>query len=569
MYPWFPSAWDQGGQIPFSQFTPTAGLYDSSDPDTIDRQVGQATEAGLEAFIASWWGPGHHTDTAIEAVLDQIPQSSNPGFRIAIYYEEEGQSDPSATAIKNDLDYLQDLFDKPAYLRVDGKPVVFVWADGDGAGMASRWKAAKDLFGGNVHIVLKVFSGWEDVADQPDSWHQYGPANNYSEHLPHSAVASPGFWHANEASPRLARDSARFRNDVQSMVASGAFWQLITTWNEWGEGTAVEPADEFGTTYLDILIDEVGAITPPPPPPPPPPPDGSIVFAAGGDFGATSRTDATFASMATSGAEFLLALGDLAYDDRTETGWCNYVKGYLGATFPVELIVGNHEDDDRVDGYIGNFAACLPDRMGSVGTYAAEYYFDVEGLARFIMIGAGNDVEGEKYDYELGNSHYQWLADTIDAARAQAIPWVIVGMHKPCITAGNKSCEIGTDLYDLLLDKKVDLILHGHDHDYQRSKQLTCATPNNYRSECVADDGADDTYTRGAGSVFIVNGNTGGGGFTDIDTGDSEIGYLAAWLGNNSPAAGHGYTLFTVSTNQLQAQFVGSTTTYSDTFTIK
>jgi hypothetical protein len=111
------------------------------------------------------------------------------------------------------------------------------------------------LYRGDVHVVLKVFSGFRDVADQPDSWHQYGPSTAYSEHLPHSAVVSPGFWHAKEASPRLGRDSVRFRNDVAAMEASGAFWQLVTTWNEWGEGTSVEPAAEFGSTYLGILAD--------------------------------------------------------------------------------------------------------------------------------------------------------------------------------------------------------------------------------------------------------------------------------------------------------------------------
>ena len=139
MYPWFPNAWDQGGKVPFTQFTPAAGMYDSADAGTIDRQVSQASGAGLEAFINSWWGQGHHTDAATMAVLNRIPQSPNPDFRVAIYYEEEGQSDPSANTIKNDLEYLERFFDKPSYLRIDGKPVVFVWADGsDGAGMAAR-----------------------------------------------------------------------------------------------------------------------------------------------------------------------------------------------------------------------------------------------------------------------------------------------------------------------------------------------------------------------------------------------------------------------------------------------
>ncbi len=264
LYPWFPQAWDQGGMYPFTRFTPSWGLYDSSDPAIIDRQVAGATNAGLEAFIASWWGPGHHTDSATMAILNRIPSSPNPDFRVAVYYEEEGQSDPSVGAILNDLDYLKGLFDQSAYLRVDGKPVVFVWADGsDGPGMAARWADVEDRFGGDVYIVLKVYPGFADDPNQPDSWHQYGPAVAYSQHLPWSAVVSPGFWHANEDAPRLSRSPSRFLDDAQKMVNSGAFWQLVTSWNEWGEGTAVEPASEFGTTYLDLLsVALLGSVPP-------------------------------------------------------------------------------------------------------------------------------------------------------------------------------------------------------------------------------------------------------------------------------------------------------------------
>ncbi len=296
---------------------------------------------------------------------------------------------------------------------------------------------------------------------------------------------------------------------------------------------------------------------------------GGVTFAAGGDFGATSLTDATFTSMAASDAEFLLALGDLSYSNLTESQWCDYVKGYLGTEFPVELLVGNHEDDDRVNGYIGNFAACLPDRMSSTGTYAAEYYFDVDKLARIIMIGADNQVDGESYDYGVGSSHYQWLEATIDDARAKGIEWVIVGMHKPCVTAGVKGCEVGSDVYDLLLDKKVDLILHGHEHNYQRSKQITCATPGTFRTECVVDDGSDNIYTKGAGSVFVIVGNAGGNDMYSINASDPELGYLATWLGANSPDAGRGYALLTMTPEALQVTFVGSTTSYSDSFAIE
>jgi hypothetical protein len=56
----------------------------------------------------------------------------------------------------------------------------------------------------------------------------------------------------------LTRDVCRWAQNVQAMVASGEPLQLITTFNEWGEGTAVEPAREWITSsgfgaYLDLL----------------------------------------------------------------------------------------------------------------------------------------------------------------------------------------------------------------------------------------------------------------------------------------------------------------------------
>jgi hypothetical protein len=42
-------------------------------------------------------------------------------------------------------------------------------------------------------------------------------------------------------------------------------WRLVTTFNEWGEGTAVEASTSWGTAYLDALANAA----PPPPKQPP------------------------------------------------------------------------------------------------------------------------------------------------------------------------------------------------------------------------------------------------------------------------------------------------------------
>src|SRR2546429_9428134 len=104
----------------------------------------------------------------------------------------------------------------------------------------------------------------------------------------------------------------------------------------------------------------------------------SFSFTAGGDIGGNSNSSNTLDLIAQSGSQFHLALGDLSYSEITpESAWCSYVQSHVGSTFPFELISGNHEDGgEGQDGLIDNFAQCLPDRLGAVGTYGKEYSFD-------------------------------------------------------------------------------------------------------------------------------------------------------------------------------------------------
>src|SRR5918998_1587490 len=198
----------------------------------------------------------------------------------------------------------------------------------------------------------------------------------------------------------------------------------------------------------------------------------SFVFTAAGDYGSSKDATATLNLIAHSDASFNLALGDLSYTDAPESDWCNYVHSKVGGTFPFQLVAGNHEDDYGEDGHISEFASCLPDRMESVGDYPEEYFFDYRSLARFIMISPDLTIDGKHYFYGGANNHYEWVADAIDGARAANIPWVIVGMHKNCLSVGAYYCNIYQELMSLLVEKKVDLVLHAHDHTYQRTKQV-------------------------------------------------------------------------------------------------
>jgi Calcineurin-like phosphoesterase/PKD domain len=306
----------------------------------------------------------------------------------------------------------------------------------------------------------------------------------------------------------------------------------------------------------------------------------SITFGAAGDFGANAVTAATLAKLDSSDAEFFLALGDLDYDQTpTDAAWCDYVTSHLptlGPSFPFELVSGNHEQDGGEDGWIMNHAACLPDRMGSTlgpaGDYAAEYAFDYPAttpLVRVIMTSPGLIVDGEHYDYLAGDAHYTWLSNTIDDARASGIPWVIVGMHHPCLSAGNHGCNLSKAFHNLMIAKHVDLVLQGHDHNYQRSKQLatnptTCpAVPTGtYDADCVVDTGADHTYIKGAGSLFLISG-TGGRPDYAINSADVQYPYFAV-----TDAGSTGFVRYTVTQDRLDATFVAGAGGFTDTFSI-
>ena len=284
--------------------------------------------------------------------------------------------------------------------------------------------------------------------------------------------------------------------------------------------------------------------------------------------------------MGQSNLNFALALGDLSYAQISpESAWCSYVQQNVGS-LPFELLAGNHESDGA-QGLIDNFAQCLPNEMTTmVGTYAKEYYFDYPAsnpLARFIMISPGlNFTTGGPYDYSKGGADYNWVSNAIDNARASGIKWIIVGMHKVCLTSGGSACDIGTDLTNLLVSKHVDLVLEGHDHNYQRSKALafngtscTGLDPSNYNPNCVVNDGSSGSYQAGAGTIFNIIGT---GGIDDefgavYSNPDSP--YFATWSGTNiNPRKG--FVKFTVSATGISAQFVGSTNTsgYTDSYTI-
>jgi hypothetical protein len=252
-YPWFPEAWHQGGFDPYTQFHPSSGLYSLDQLAVAKQHVEEMLYANINVGIASWWGQGSKTDKRIPLLMNA---AGGTPFKWTIFYEPEGKGNPSASEIRADLEYIKQRYGhRPEFLRRDGRFVVFVWTVDDDCSMAARWKEANTV---GAFVVLKLFSGFRDCPAQPNGWHQYAPAGPAHQHLPDSFSISPGFWKIGETNPRLERNLGTFTQNVREMAASRARYQLIATFNEWGEGTAVESATEWETSssngaYLDAL----------------------------------------------------------------------------------------------------------------------------------------------------------------------------------------------------------------------------------------------------------------------------------------------------------------------------
>ena len=247
-YPWYPENFANNG----SHYTPSAGDYSVDQVSTVDRQIRDMQYGGLQAGIISWWGQGRREDKRTPLLM---AEAAKLGFSWSAYYEQEAYGDPSSAQIAADLIYLRKYSDQKAWLHINGLPVIFVYADGsDGCGMATRWAQANAT--AHYYVVLKVFGGYRQCADQPQGWHQY--VDDLDVQNGYSAVTSPGFWKYDTQTPAVPRDPARFQQDVTTVARSGDPFQLIISYNEWGEGTAAESATAWASpsghgVYMDIL----------------------------------------------------------------------------------------------------------------------------------------------------------------------------------------------------------------------------------------------------------------------------------------------------------------------------
>jgi hypothetical protein len=207
--------------------------------------------------------------------------------------------------------------------------------------------------------------------------------------------------------------------------------------------------------------------TPPPPPqatptpaptPTPPPSSPASVLVGAGDIASCGLTADTATAKLVSGiAGNVFTAGDNAYETGSVANFANCYDPTWGAfhdrTYPVP---GNHEyETSGASGYFDYFGA----RAGPIGT--GWYAYDL-GTWRIYALNSNCFVVG----CDAGGAQEQWLRDDL---AANPRPCVLAYWHHPRFSSGQhgNDAEVAP-LWDALYDAGAEVIVNGHDHDYER-----------------------------------------------------------------------------------------------------
>ncbi|HEX3773653.1 MAG TPA: hypothetical protein VHV51_04260 [Polyangiaceae bacterium] len=288
MMPWFEVGgqhWSMNQRNPAtgvaSYYSPMIGEYSSDDGNVIEYQLLTMKFAGIDGVLVDWPGLNGANDLPqnkanADAIINRTSQF---GMQFGIVYED--QYAVSVDAAKNDMSYARDnFFNKSNYVQVDSAPALLVFGPqkivnaGDWTNIMSVFSTKPTFFalwyndnaGANAQgrfawLAQNAIKGVSDFDNAVDG-------ANEGIRVP---VLYPGFKPYYQAggwpgptyniSYTLKQDNTEGGDTLASTFALGQFagpFLQVATWNDYGEGTMIEPTNQFQYQYLTDLQGLVG-----------------------------------------------------------------------------------------------------------------------------------------------------------------------------------------------------------------------------------------------------------------------------------------------------------------------
>ena len=283
-YPWYGTPefegkwihWNQGASSAprdiSSDYYPVLGAYSSADSAVVAQHFAWLRQTGIGVIATSWWGQGGREDRAVRVLLDVGEQY---GIQVAFHIEPYGGR--TAASVADDIAYLYERYgDHPAFFRStettrwstgdQPKGLFFIWSstvpnEQIGYVEADYWRDMMDqihgLPDGGLVIADTPSGNWID-GGHFDGLYNYAtleesPDFGWARTLPPDAwyVPSviPGFSVKRLSGASTAttdRDGgATYQRQWSAALDTGVEPRMvsITSFNEWHEGTQIEPAE--------------------------------------------------------------------------------------------------------------------------------------------------------------------------------------------------------------------------------------------------------------------------------------------------------------------------------------
>ena len=286
---------------------PVLGWYDEANPECADWQIKWAVEHGIDFFMVDWyWCKGNrHLEHWLHDAYGKA--RFRKYLKWAIMWANHNPPDTHSLDDWREVTqyWIDHYFGMEEYYRIDGRPAVFLWSPGNirrdlgGSAEAARLyalsqKMARDAGLEGIYFVAMSSHDSEDrckelraegyaafttyhgfqlaaaragtrrfpfadvVATGPEVWRAEDERASGLVHMP---IVDTGWssepWHGSKAlviadrTPELfgelCRKAARYADET------GKRFIAIGPWNEWGEGSYIEPYAEYGFRDLEAL----------------------------------------------------------------------------------------------------------------------------------------------------------------------------------------------------------------------------------------------------------------------------------------------------------------------------
>lgn len=268
--------------------------YHSDDAGAIRRHIEQALAVGIDGFTLNWFAPGERTDRNFQTLL---AQSAGTPFRSTVVFHRHiwhGSPAPNQQNVAEAIAYILNTYaGHPNFLRLAGRPVIFftdvyrvpvtggqtpqeAWAAirAQVDPNHSAWWIAEGLdpsflsvFDGlyvhkithakwpNDYVKMPRWAGWvrswEQQTGQPKLW----VATLMPGWDDTRAGCKPDIRVPSEPHRRDRENGAFYRATFNAAMQSLPDVLWINSWNEWVEGTYIEPSVQYGDLYYRMTAE--------------------------------------------------------------------------------------------------------------------------------------------------------------------------------------------------------------------------------------------------------------------------------------------------------------------------